>query len=106
MNHAAAHVVQSLPDITLAYGVSDEYSFVFHRSTTLFERRKDKIVTTVVSAFTAAYVFAWGEYLEREAREAGDGKGVEYGRAADIRWAGRVLSVLGELEGLSELEAG
>ena len=63
MNHAATYVVQSIPDIILGYGVSDEYSFVFHRSTTLFERRKDKIVTTVVSAFTAAYVLGWSEHF-------------------------------------------
>ena len=62
MNHAATHVVRSIPEITIAYGVSDEYSFVFHRSTDLFERRKDKLVTTVVSSFTAAYVFAWGGF--------------------------------------------
>ncbi|KIW94315.1 uncharacterized protein Z519_05631 [Cladophialophora bantiana CBS 173.52] len=48
-----------MPEIVLAYGVSDEYSFVFHRSATLFERRRDKIVSTVVSTFTAAYVLGW-----------------------------------------------
>ncbi len=65
MNYAATHVVQSIPDITIAYGVSDEFSFVFHRSTTLFERRKDKIVTTVVSAFTAAYVMGWEQFFAK-----------------------------------------
>ncbi|KIW63542.1 hypothetical protein PV04_08535 [Phialophora macrospora] len=65
MNRAATHVVGSIPEITIAYGVSDEYSFVLHRGTTLFERRKDKIVTTVVSSFTAAYVLGWNEcFLE------------------------------------------
>ena len=39
MNAAAVAVLESLPDIRIAYGVSDEYSFVFHRSTDLFERR-------------------------------------------------------------------
>lgn len=58
MNTAAKAVVSDLPDITLAYGVSDEYryllapiagvhaleltegrSFIFHKSTNLFERR-------------------------------------------------------------------
>ncbi|KAF4125174.1 tRNA(His) guanylyltransferase [Geosmithia morbida] len=44
MNTAAKAVVADLPDITLAYGVSDEYS---------------KLITTVVSTFTANYVHSW-----------------------------------------------
>jgi len=59
MNLAATHVVTSIPEIVLAYGVSDEYSFVFHKSTNLFERRNAKLVSTVVSTFTAAYVALW-----------------------------------------------
>jgi len=59
MNMAATHVVRSMPEIVIAYGVSDEYSFVFHKSTNLFERRSAKLVTTVVSQFTAAYVALW-----------------------------------------------
>lgn len=56
MNSAAKAVVTELPEITIAYGVSDEYrsilmslsyldtsnalfSFVFHKTSTLFERR-------------------------------------------------------------------
>ncbi len=56
MNAAAKAVVTELPDITIAYGVSDEYrldassfmneitilnysSFCFHKTCTLFERR-------------------------------------------------------------------
>ncbi|RMD45065.1 hypothetical protein DV735_g199, partial [Chaetothyriales sp. CBS 134920] len=56
MNAAAKHVLHSIPDILVAYGVSDEFSFVFDRDTTLFDRRRDKLVSTVVSTFTAAYV--------------------------------------------------
>jgi tRNA(His) guanylyltransferase len=39
MNCAAKAVVSDLSDITLAYGVSDEFSFIFHKSSNLFERR-------------------------------------------------------------------
>lgn len=63
MNAAAAHVVRSIADLCFAYGVSDEYSFVFDRSTTMFERRRDKLVSTVVSTFTAAYVLLWPHYF-------------------------------------------
>ncbi|KAH6900234.1 putative tRNAHis guanylyltransferase [Thelonectria olida] len=59
MNAAAKAVVTEIPDITIAYGVSDEYSFVFHKSCELFERRSSKLVSTVVSTFTSNYVHQW-----------------------------------------------
>lgn len=81
MNAAATHVVRTIPDLTIAYGVSDEYSFVFHRSTNLFERRSAKLVSTVVSTFTAAYVALWG----REFGGAkGDGGAGELGMNLDL----------------------
>jgi tRNA(His) guanylyltransferase len=40
MNAVAMEVVKDLPDIVLSYGISDEYSFVLKRNTTLFERRE------------------------------------------------------------------
>ncbi|KAH6692664.1 tRNA guanylyltransferase [Plectosphaerella plurivora] len=63
MNAAAKAVMAELPDITIAYGISDEYSFVFHKGCTLFERRASKLVSTVVSTFTAYYVFNWATYF-------------------------------------------
>ena len=59
MNAAAKAVMSELPDIFIAYGVSDEYSFVFHKTCALFDRRASKLVTTIVSAFTAYYVHLW-----------------------------------------------
>ncbi|CAG7557131.1 unnamed protein product [Fusarium equiseti] len=63
MNAAAKQIVTELPDIMIAYGISDEYSFVFHKSCTLFERRASKLVSTVVSTFTAYYVHYWSTYF-------------------------------------------
>ncbi|KAM0276591.1 hypothetical protein ACHAQH_006596 [Verticillium albo-atrum] len=63
MNAAARAVMTDLPDITIAYGISDEYSFVFHKSCTLFERRASKLVTTIVSTFTAHYIHSWSTYF-------------------------------------------
>ncbi|KAK0734232.1 tRNAHis guanylyltransferase-domain-containing protein [Lasiosphaeria miniovina] len=63
MNAAARQVLIELPDITIAYGVSDEYSFVLHKTCTLFERRASKLVSTVVSTFTAYYIFLWSTYF-------------------------------------------
>ena len=63
MNAAAVKVTHSLVDIIIAYGQSDEYSFVFSQDTTLFDRRAMKLVTTVVSTFTAAYCMLWPTYF-------------------------------------------
>jgi len=63
MNAAAQHTIRVLPDIILGYGYSDEYSFVFHKSCTLFERRSAKLASTVVSTFTSAYVHLWPKYF-------------------------------------------
>ncbi|KAF2215875.1 hypothetical protein CERZMDRAFT_35128 [Cercospora zeae-maydis SCOH1-5] len=66
MNSAAVQVVKSFHDIVLAYGQSDEYSFVFHESTTLFERRSAKLSTSVATMFTAEYVMQWREFFPEE----------------------------------------
>ncbi|EJP70632.1 tRNA(His) guanylyltransferase [Beauveria bassiana ARSEF 2860] len=63
MNSAARAVVADLPEITIAYGVSDEYSFVLHKSCNLFERRASKLVSTIVSTFTANYVHCWQDFF-------------------------------------------
>ncbi|KAI0882212.1 tRNA guanylyltransferase [Annulohypoxylon maeteangense] len=63
MNAAAKAVVSEIHDITIAYGVSDEFSFVFHKSSALFERRSSKIVSTIVSTFTAYYIHLWATYF-------------------------------------------
>ncbi|KAJ4504948.1 tRNA-His guanylyltransferase [Exophiala dermatitidis] len=99
MNAAAEYVVTSIPEIVIAYGVSDEYSFVFHRSTNLFERRAAKLVSTIVSAFTAAYVKLWPDvFVNGGGRsEEGDGEGEE--GEADEGGQGLSLSMLPTFDG-------
>ncbi|KAI0710215.1 tRNAHis guanylyltransferase [Earliella scabrosa] len=63
MDHAARDVMNEFKDIVLAFGESDEYSFLFRKSTTLYNRREAKILTTVASLFTSSYVFNWSKYL-------------------------------------------
>ncbi|PNS19446.1 hypothetical protein CAC42_7290 [Sphaceloma murrayae] len=63
MNSAAMETVRGLVDIVVAYGQSDEYSFVFHEDTTLFERRAHKLVTTVVSTFSVQYAMQWPTFF-------------------------------------------
>ena len=52
-------------EIWLAYGQSDEYSFVFRKNTTLFNRRYEKIVTCVVSCFTSAFVVNFLKFFRK-----------------------------------------
>ncbi|KAH6642836.1 tRNAHis guanylyltransferase-domain-containing protein [Boeremia exigua] len=66
MNEAAEAVMRELPDLVIAYGNSDEYSFVFHKDCMLFERRASKLVTTIVSTFTSYYVFLWSKYFPQK----------------------------------------
>ncbi|ORY14139.1 tRNAHis guanylyltransferase-domain-containing protein [Clohesyomyces aquaticus] len=63
MNAAAEAVMKELPDLVLAYGNSDEYSFVFHKDCVLFERRASKLTSTIVSTFTSYYTFLWPKYF-------------------------------------------
>ena len=50
-------------DITISFGESDEYSFVFKRTSTQFSRRKSKLMTNIASLFTSAFVFHWSAYF-------------------------------------------
>ncbi|KAI0705792.1 tRNAHis guanylyltransferase [Cerioporus squamosus] len=63
MDHAARDVMNEFKDIVLAFGESDEYSFLFRRSASLYKRREAKILTTITSLFTSSYVFNWSKYL-------------------------------------------
>ncbi|THD24790.1 Histidyl tRNA-specific guanylyltransferase [Fasciola hepatica] len=60
---AAERVMQRHTDVVLAYGQSDEYSFVFRRSTETFNRRASKLSSTVVSLFASSYVFEWSNFF-------------------------------------------
>uniref|UniRef100_A0A1Q3F060 Probable tRNA(His) guanylyltransferase n=1 Tax=Culex tarsalis TaxID=7177 RepID=A0A1Q3F060_CULTA len=59
MNLAALGVLQEFNEIVLAYGQSDEYSFIFRRDTNVYNRRRDKLISYVASLFTSAYIFNW-----------------------------------------------
>ncbi|TCD65247.1 tRNA-His guanylyltransferase [Steccherinum ochraceum] len=63
MDHAAKDVMNEFQDVILAFGESDEYSFLFRRSATVHKRRHAKILSIVTSVFTSSYVFNWPKYL-------------------------------------------
>lgn len=63
MSYAAAKVMQEFTDIVLAYGQSDEYSFVLHKTTDVYTRRESKIVSCINSLFTSSYVYHWDNFF-------------------------------------------
>lgn len=66
MNHAAMTVMMEFKDITIAYGQSDEYSFILRKDTTLYNRRTCKIMSYINSLFTSSYVFFWQHYFSEQ----------------------------------------
>jgi tRNA(His) guanylyltransferase len=45
MNLAALNVMNTFSEIFMAYGQSDEYSFVFKKDAKTYNRRSEKILT-------------------------------------------------------------
>ncbi|MEE6478262.1 hypothetical protein FKM82_011796 [Ascaphus truei] len=66
MNRCAQNVMEELDDICLAYGQSDEYSFIFHKKSNWYKRRASKFMTHVVSQFASSYVFYWKEFFPEQ----------------------------------------
>ncbi|WVR08667.1 hypothetical protein IAU60_005725 [Kwoniella sp. DSM 27419] len=66
MDMAAKTVMAEYKDVILAFGESDEYSFLLKRSTKLYNRRRSKISSSIVSLFTSAYVFNWSRYFPND----------------------------------------
>ncbi|XP_015791948.1 tRNA(His) guanylyltransferase-like [Tetranychus urticae] len=65
MVEAATSVMKSFyPSIKIAYGQSDEFSFIVSRSSDLYNRRANKLLSLIVSTFTSSYVFHWSKYLK------------------------------------------
>lgn len=64
MNYAAFTVFKEFNDLLMAFGQSDEYSFVFKKHTTLYKRRAAKLLTTINSKFSSSYVYYWSKFFD------------------------------------------
>lgn len=64
MTYAATKVMKEFNEIVLAFGQSDEYSFVLHKTAEVYNRRASKILSCINSLFTSSYVFHWPEFFE------------------------------------------
>ncbi|KIK70375.1 hypothetical protein GYMLUDRAFT_148632 [Collybiopsis luxurians FD-317 M1] len=88
MDHAAKSLMEEYGDIGLAFGESDEYSFLLRKSTELYNRRQSKIVSTLTSLFTSCYVFHWPKYFPDIALQyppSFDGRIVLYPSEREVR---------------------
>ncbi|GAQ82853.1 tRNAHis guanylyltransferase [Klebsormidium nitens] len=88
MNASAKAVVEDQPDCIFAYGVSDEYSFVLRKSTSLYQRRASKLVSVFVSYFASNFVHRWPDFFPDKNLQylpAFDGRAVCYPTAAILR---------------------
>ncbi|CCH62066.1 hypothetical protein TBLA_0G01180 [Henningerozyma blattae CBS 6284] len=64
MNACAKNVVLTYKtDMILAFGESDEYSFILKKDSQLYNRRYDKLSTLIVSLFTSNYVHLWPKFF-------------------------------------------
>ncbi|ELT89302.1 hypothetical protein CAPTEDRAFT_207176 [Capitella teleta] len=63
MNKSAERVMNDFSDVIIAYGQSDEYSFVFRKNTSAYNRRASKLMTNICSLFASSYVFHWTEFF-------------------------------------------
>ena len=61
INLAAKRLMETMPDIIMAYGDSDEYSFLLRKECDLFERREFKLITTFSSTFSCFYQYYWAK---------------------------------------------
>lgn len=55
MNRAAIMVMEDFREIVIAYGQSDEYSFVFRKDTILFKRRGNLLASNLFSLIKIIY---------------------------------------------------
>ncbi|CAN6555572.1 unnamed protein product [Malus baccata var. baccata] len=63
MNSCAISVSEAFPDIVFSYGFSDEYSFVFKKTSKFYQRRASKVGTIIVSFFSSVYVMKWRQFF-------------------------------------------
>uniref|UniRef100_A0A7C9EA67 tRNA(His) guanylyltransferase n=1 Tax=Opuntia streptacantha TaxID=393608 RepID=A0A7C9EA67_OPUST len=66
MKACAAALMEEYPDIVFSYGFSDEYSFVFKKDSKFYQRRESKILSLLVSFFTAVYTMKWTEFFPHQ----------------------------------------
>ena len=63
MNECGRRVMEKIEDIVFGFGQSDEFSFIFKKSSQVCDRKRDAVLTCVVSVFTGSFVLLWSKYF-------------------------------------------
>ncbi|KAK8963579.1 tRNA(His) guanylyltransferase 1 [Platanthera guangdongensis] len=88
MNSCAVSMAEHFTDIVFAYGVSDEYSFIWSERSQSYGRRASKILSLCVSYFTSMYVIKWKDFFPQKDLKKPpcfDGRIVLYPRVKMVR---------------------
>ncbi|OHS95279.1 putative tRNA(His) guanylyltransferase [Tritrichomonas foetus] len=59
----ARNVMNDFGDIDVCFGCDGEFSFIFRRSSTVFNRRRDKLLTNLVSLFVSTFAYQWKQFF-------------------------------------------
>ncbi|KIM33978.1 hypothetical protein M408DRAFT_60379 [Serendipita vermifera MAFF 305830] len=87
MDAAAKQVMKAYPEVAMAFGESDEYSFLLRKTCNLYNRRSSKIASTFASLFAATYTFSWAEFFPETPLQyppSFDGRVVAYPSSKEI----------------------
>lgn len=63
MSFSAHKIISEYRDIVLAYGYSDVYVFVFHRSSKLYKQLQDELAKNINDSFTQQYEKYWSTWF-------------------------------------------
>ncbi|MED6154141.1 hypothetical protein PIB30_109216, partial [Stylosanthes scabra] len=66
MNSCAVSVLEEYADIVLAYGFSDEYTFVFKNTSKFYDRRASKVLSIITSFFSSIIVTKWSDFFPQK----------------------------------------
>ena len=65
-SRSARHVMEDFTDIDISFIFQDSFTFIFNRTSTTFNRRRDKILTNLISLLSSTIVYNWKEYFDDE----------------------------------------
>ncbi|XP_057725442.1 tRNA(His) guanylyltransferase 1-like isoform X1 [Arachis stenosperma] len=66
MNSCAVSLLEEYADIVLAYGFSDEYTFVFKKTSKFYDRRASKVLSIITSFFSSVFVTKWSDFFPQK----------------------------------------
>ncbi|MED6219231.1 hypothetical protein PIB30_033937 [Stylosanthes scabra] len=66
INSCAVSELEEYADIVLAYGFSDEYTFVFKKTSKFYDRRASKVLSIITSFFSSIFVTKWSGFFPQK----------------------------------------